>query len=123
MDKKAQGMSMNIIIIAALAVMVLLLVGSFMTGGFRALTGKITSFVSSGPSAETTSEVAGCDTACTTWKSTGCPYDAAAPGSAQQDVIDRCGPITAGTATAGKITYTAGACTCTVTEGGTSWGN
>ena len=72
MNKKAQGMSMNIIIIAALAVMVLLLVGSFMTGGFRALTGKITSFVASGPSAETTGAQVACDQACLTWKNSGC---------------------------------------------------
>ncbi len=122
MNNKAQEMSMSIVIIAALAVIVLLLVGSFMTGGFRALTGKITGFVSSGPSAETSANVTGCDTACTTWQSSGCPYSAAAPFSAaQQGVADRCGTISVSTA-GGKELYSAGACKCT-TSGGSSWGN
>jgi len=72
MNKKAQEMSMSIVIIAALAVIVLLLVGSFMTGGFRALTGKITGFASAGPSAETSAAKASCDSACSDWRSSGC---------------------------------------------------
>lgn len=72
MNKKAQEMSMSIVIIAALAVIVLLLVGSFMTGGFRALTGKITGFASAGPSAETSAAKASCDSACSDWSRSGC---------------------------------------------------
>jgi len=72
MNKKAQEMSMSIVIIAALAVIVLLLVGSFMTGGFKALTGKVTSFSSGTANVEKTTMTMQCDKTCDTWKTANC---------------------------------------------------
>lgn len=45
MNKKAQGLSMSMLVVAALAVMVLLLVGVFFTGGFKAVGTNMVDFV------------------------------------------------------------------------------
>ncbi len=73
-NTRAQGISMNVVILAAIAVMVLLLVGTFMSGGFKALTGKITQFIG-GSTASNATEAgtqAGCNTICASWSAEGC---------------------------------------------------
>jgi len=64
MNTKAQGLSMSILVVAALAVMVLLLVGVFFTGGFRAVGANMIDFVrgSTGGSAGAADEAI-----CTSW--------------------------------------------------------
>jgi len=111
---KAQGMSIGVVITAALAVMVLLMVGGFMSGGFGAMTSKITQFVGAGPSAEATSDIAACNSACTTWQSAGCGegiyFDAVSVACAE----DNCEYVEDGTTTCGT-------CSCNTKTG--SWGN
>lgn len=140
---KAQGMSIGVVITAALAVMVLLMVGGFMSGGFSAMTGKITSFVGAGPSAEDTSAIAACNSACTTWKSAGCPVKTKAtsegdttlifePVATQssyfKSVVAKCCTTAAGVAETpftGKAlgsTITCGACSCADVGKGGGWG-
>jgi len=119
---KAQGMSIGVVITAALAVMVLLMVGGFMSGGFGAMTSKITQFVGAGPSASATASLVSCDSACVTWRSAGCKEDARAnevakaciPGATE---LGDCGLDNFGDQ---KI-YTCGACVCDAGKG--AWGN
>jgi len=61
---KAQGMSMSLLVVAALAVMVLLLAGVFFTGGFRATGSNMVDFIqgSTGDAASAASE-----TVCLSW--------------------------------------------------------
>lgn len=60
---KAQGLSMSILVVAAIAVMVLLVLGVFFTGGFKSIGTNMMNFIQgTGASNETTSEVV-----CNTW--------------------------------------------------------
>jgi len=115
---KAQGMSIGVVITAALAVMVLLMVGGFMSGGFGAMTSKITSFVGAGPSASATASLVSCDSACVTWRSAGCKEDTYA-----NDVAEACiGPgMTRDDCGLDGTLYTCGACICDAGKG--AWGN
>jgi len=111
---KAQGMSIGVVITAALAVMVLLMVGGFMSGGFGAMTSKITQFVGAGPSAEATSDIAACNSACTTWQSAGCEDDIYFDAVDAACSADDCEYVAAGTTTCGS-------CSCNTASG--AWGN
>lgn len=108
---KAQSMSIGVVITAALAVMVLLMVGGFMSGGFGAMTSKITSFVGAGPSATETSKIAACNSACTTWHSANCPIT----GNNFDAVEKECATCVIADGIA-----TCGTCVCDTTTG--AWG-
>ena len=61
---KAQGLSMSILVVAAIAVMVLLLLGVFFTGGFRRIGTGMMDFVQ-GTTDEESASIAECNTFCT----------------------------------------------------------
>ena len=62
---KGQGLSMSILVVAAIAVMVLLLLGVFFTGGFRKIGTNMMNFVSGSADEETSTKAAVCSNWCT----------------------------------------------------------
>ena len=77
--------SFNTIIVLVIALMVLLLVGMFFSGGFSDLSDKMRTFgrESTGDSTETGQMVA-CNNACTGWIAGGCPEEGAAFDTAKE---------------------------------------
>ena len=61
---KAQGLSMSILVVAAIAVMVLLLLGVFFTGGFRKIGTNMMDFVEGSGDASTSASAAACNSWC-----------------------------------------------------------
>ena len=61
---KAQGLSMSILVVAAIAVMVLLVLGVFFTGGFRKVGSGMMDFVEGAGGGEDAKTVANCNTWC-----------------------------------------------------------
>ncbi len=64
MDMKGQGLSMSILVVAAIAVMVLLILGVFFTGGFRKVGGSMMEFVE-GSSGDQSQKTLKCSSWCT----------------------------------------------------------
>ena len=61
---KAQGLSMSILVVMAVAVMVLLILGVFFTGGFRKVATSMMDFIS-GTSDESAKDAVVCNSWCT----------------------------------------------------------
>jgi len=81
-------MSFSTIIELIIALLVLLLVGVFFTGGFRGMSEKYTTFgrESTGSNSTETGQAVGCNAACAGWIGEGCP-DA---GSTFNRTRDKC---------------------------------
>ena len=62
---KAQGLSMSILVVAAIAVMVLLLLGVFFTGGFRKIGTNMMNFVEGSGDADDSAAAVRCGQWCT----------------------------------------------------------
>ena len=79
--------SFNTIIVLVIALMVLLLVGTFFSGGFSDLSSKLMIFgrESTGDSTQTGQMVA-CNSACTGWIASGCPDT----GDLYENALEKC---------------------------------
>jgi len=61
---KAQGLSMSILVVAAIAVMVLLVLGVFFTGGFRAIGTNMMDFIQGTGGDKASANVTNCNVWC-----------------------------------------------------------
>ncbi len=72
MNRKGQGLSINVVIIVAIGLSVLLFVGTFLSGGFKSMSEKITTFGRESTQAETSGKFVRCNTICSAWVAQGC---------------------------------------------------